>query len=119
MDRAYVDWRRLHRLHQAGAFFVVRAKENLCFTRHASYPVQPQSGVCSDQIGQLARAAAFADFPAKLRKVRFKDAESTRYFTYLTNLFNLPAATVAAQLAFVTMPPVHPRSRRCSASSAR
>jgi hypothetical protein len=95
MDRGYVDWQRLHRLHQGGAFFVIRAKDNLCFTRHTSNPVDAQSGVRSDQIGQLARAAAFADFPAKLRKVRFRDAQSGRTFIYLTNLFNVPAATVA------------------------
>lgn len=65
------NWRRLYRLHQAGAFFVIRAKDNLCFTRHTSAAVDPLSGVRSDQTGQLALAAAFAAFPAKLRKVRF------------------------------------------------
>jgi hypothetical protein len=96
MDRAYVDWRRLYRLHQAGAFFVIRAKDNLCFTRHASIPVDRDAGVRSDQIGQLARPEAFAAFPAKLRKVCFWHAESARHFIYLTNLFNVPAPTIAA-----------------------
>ena len=29
MDRGYLDFERLHVLHQAGAFFVTRAKSNL------------------------------------------------------------------------------------------
>ena len=29
MDRGYVDFARLHVLHEAGAFFVTRAKSNL------------------------------------------------------------------------------------------
>jgi hypothetical protein len=29
MDRGYVDFARLYRLHQAGGFFVTRAKSNL------------------------------------------------------------------------------------------
>lgn len=96
MDRGYLDWSRLHRVHQEGAFFVIRAKDNMRFTRHTSAPVDPDGGVRSDHTGQLGRAAAFADFPAKLRKVRFWDAENERYFTYLTNLLSVPAATVAA-----------------------
>lgn len=96
MDRGYLDWRRLYRLHQEGAFFVMRAKDNLRFTRHASLPVDPESDVRSDHLGQLARAAAFEAFPAKLRKVRFWDAENERHFIFLTNLRDVPAATVAA-----------------------
>lgn len=96
MDRGYLDWQRLYRLHQEGAFFVMRAKDNLRFTRHASLPVDPESDVRSDHLGQLARAAAFEAFPAKLRKVRFWDAENGRRFIFLTNLRDVPAATVAA-----------------------
>jgi Transposase DDE domain/Domain of unknown function (DUF4372) len=96
VDRGYVDWRRLYRLHQAGAFFVIRAKDNLCFTRHVSAAFDPTTGVRSDQIGQLARPAAFAAFAAQLRKVRFWHVESARHFIYLTNLFTVPAHTVAA-----------------------
>jgi Transposase DDE domain/Domain of unknown function (DUF4372) len=96
MDRGYLDWSRLYRFQQAGAFFVIRAKDNMRFTRHPSAPVDSDSGVQSDQTGQLERAAAFAKFPAKLRKVHFWDAENSQYFTYLTNLLTVPAATVAS-----------------------
>ena len=96
MDRAYLDWRRLYRLHQEGAFFVIRPKHNLRFTRHSSASVDSESGVRSDQTGQLERIEAFADFPAKMRKVCFWHAESNRRFTYLTNLFSVPAFTVAS-----------------------
>ncbi len=33
MDRGYIDFARLHRLTQAAAFFVVRARANFQFTR--------------------------------------------------------------------------------------
>jgi len=39
MDRGYIDWHRLHRIHRAGVFFVVRAKKNLAFERLYSKPV--------------------------------------------------------------------------------
>ena len=53
MDRGYLDFSRLHTLHQAGAYFVIRARKDLRFVRYVSQPIDPDSGLCSDHIGRL------------------------------------------------------------------
>ena len=65
MDRAYVDYARLHKLHQASAFFVTRAKSNFSFRRLYSNPVDKHSGLRSDQTVVLTTHYAQKDFPIK------------------------------------------------------
>ena len=95
MDRGYLDFQRLNRLARTGAFFVTRAKHNLRFSRHVSRPVDPATGLRSDQIGTLSLAKAYEDFSLPLRRVRYYDAENDRYLIFLTNHLDLPGLTVA------------------------
>ena len=95
LDRGYMDFKRLNRIVGAGAFFVTRAKDNLCFSRQHSLPVDYSTGVRSDQIGKPTLAKARAAFPALLRKVRYFDAETERHLVFLTNHLEIPALTVA------------------------
>ena len=95
MDRAYVDWRRLYAIEQARAWFVVRAKKSLRYCRLYSQPVEPDSGLRSDQIITLQAFYAAKDYPDKLRRVRFYDDQRQRALVFLTNHFGLPALTVA------------------------
>ena len=95
MDRGYMDFKRLHRIAAAGAFFVTRAKDNLRFSRQRSLPVDYPAGVRSDQIGKPTLAKARAAFPSLLRKVRYFDAETGRNLVFLTNHLQIPALTVA------------------------
>jgi Domain of unknown function (DUF4372)/Transposase DDE domain len=95
MDRAYVDWRRLYAIEQARAWFVVRAKKSLRYCRLHSQPVDPMTGLRSDQIISLQAFYAAKDYPDKLRRVRFYDAEHCRALVFLTNHFGLPALTLA------------------------
>jgi hypothetical protein len=39
LDRGYMDFQRLHALHEAGAFFLIRAKRGLRVKRRYSHPV--------------------------------------------------------------------------------
>jgi hypothetical protein len=82
MDRGYMDFVRLNRIVQSGAFFVTRAKDNLRFTRHCSRPVQPDGEVRSDQIGRPTLPKARREFPAPLRRVRFFDREHDRHLIF-------------------------------------
>jgi hypothetical protein len=50
MDRGYLDFSRLHTLHQAGAYFVIRARKDLRFVRYGSQPIDADTGLCSDHI---------------------------------------------------------------------
>lgn len=95
MDRGYLDFARLYVLHQLGAYFVIRARCTLRYVRMQSMPVDPATGMRSDQIVVLAIEHSQKGYPERLRRVRFFDAESQRHFVYLTNNFVLPALTIA------------------------
>ena len=95
MDRGYMDFARLNRIVQAGAFFVTRAKDNLRFSRRYSSSVQPGTGVCSDQVGRPTLTKPREDFPAPLRRIRYFDQEHKRYLIFLTNNLLIPALSVA------------------------
>lgn len=95
MDRGYLDFARLYVLHQLGAFFVIRAKRSLRYVRVHSMPVEKNSGVRSDQIIDLVIKHSREGYPERLRRIRFFDEETQRFFVYLTNHFALPALTIA------------------------
>jgi transposase len=96
MDRGYVDFARLHTLHQAGAFFVTRAKSNLDAHRVYSAPVTRSTGVICDQTIALDGYLTRRDYPEHLRRIRFKDAETGKTLVFLTNQLTLPALTICA-----------------------
>jgi hypothetical protein len=95
MDRAYLDFDRLYAIEQSRAWFVIRAKKTLRYCRLHSRPVDAATGLRSDQIISLQGFYAAKDYPDKLRRVRFYDAEHGRALVFLTNHFGLPALTVA------------------------
>lgn len=96
MDRAYVDFARLHALHQAGAFFVTRAKSNMDAHRVYSAPADRATGIICDQTISLDGNATRRNYPAHLRRIRFKDPETGKTLVFITNNFALPAATICA-----------------------
>jgi hypothetical protein len=96
MDRAYVDFVRLHRLHLAGAFFVTRAKSNLDAHRMYSAKTDRSLGIICDQTIALDGVCTHQDYPEPLRRIRFKDPETGKTLVFLTNNFTLPAATICA-----------------------
>ena len=95
MDRAYLDFARLYCFTLKSAFFVIRTKSNVRLRRRRSHPVVPDTGVRSDQTVVPGSQGSYKKYPATLRRVRFYDADSGRFFTYLTNNFDLPALTIA------------------------
>jgi len=94
MDRAYVDFARLHRFHNGGAFFVTRTKRRILLRRRYSHPVDASTGVRSDQTVVLASATSRKHYPDALRRIHFHDAENDRHLRFLTNNFDLPAPTI-------------------------
>ena len=96
MDRGYVDFARLHALHQAGAFFVTRAKSPMDARRVYSAATDRSTGVISDQRVMLNGHYSAKKYPEHLRRVRFKDPASGKTLVFLTNNTALPALTIAA-----------------------
>ena len=94
MDRAYVDFERLHTLSQTGAFFVTRAKSNLDARRLYSAPVDRSTGLICDQTIALNGFYSKRHYPQHLRRIRFRDPETDKNLVFLTNHFQIPALTV-------------------------
>jgi len=94
MDRGYLDFSRLYTLHQAGAFFVTRAKSNLKAHRRYSHPIDRSTGLICDQTVLLTVFYSRQGFEAPLRRVRFKDPKTGKKLVFLTNNFALPALTI-------------------------
>jgi Transposase DDE domain len=94
MDRGYVDFARLYGLHQAGAFFVTRAKSNLNAHRVYSAATDRTTGVIADQTITLDGHYTRQDYPAHLRRVRFKDPKTEKTLVFLTNQTTLPPLTI-------------------------
>jgi len=95
VDRGYLDYARLYRLHEAHAFFVTRAKKGLsCYVSHST-PVDRTTGLTSDQLIRLRAKASRASYPERLRRIRFVDPASGDVLVFLTNHLKLPALTIA------------------------
>ena len=96
MDRGYIDFARLYRLHQAGAFFVTRAKRNMDAQRRYSHPVDRSTGVIFDQTLVLQGYQSAKDYPESLRGIRYKDPETDKRLLFITNNTALPALKICA-----------------------
>ena len=96
MDRAYLDFERLYRVHCEGAFFLMRTKKNLRVRRRYSHPVTDRTLIGCDQTVVLAREVAQQKYPTSLRRVRVRDPDSGQSILLLTNHFALPATTLGA-----------------------
>jgi hypothetical protein len=94
MDRGYIDFERLHRLHAAGSFFVTRAKSNLKAQRRYSHPVDRSTGLICDQTIVLTVFYSRQGFDTPLRRIKFKDPATGKRLVFLTNNFALPAITI-------------------------
>ena len=94
IDRGYLDFNRLYAIHQASAFYVIRAKSNFRFKRLYSRPVDKSTGVQSDQIIVLEGFYSHKAYPDKLRRIRYFDAEQNKRLIFLTNNFTLSALTI-------------------------
>lgn len=95
MDRGYLDFARLYAMHQAGAFFVTRAKSNFNARRVYSAKVEKTTGVMCDQTMALNGYKSARDYPEHLRRVRFKDPLTGKTLIFLTNNTTLPAPVIA------------------------
>jgi len=93
MDRGYLDFERLYALHQAGSFFVTRAKSNFKFRRILSQPVDRCTGLICDQRVELIVLQSRQAYPERLRRIRYRDEEG-RTLVFLTNNMGLPALTI-------------------------
>jgi IS4 transposase len=95
VDKAYIDFLRLHNIHAKGSFFVTRAKNNMRFKRMYSKEVDKTTGVLCDQIGKLETYKSKKEYPDKLRRIKFYDEEINQVFVFITNNTVLEASEIA------------------------
>jgi hypothetical protein len=95
MDRGYVDFGRLFRIHQSGAFFVTRPLCTTRMLRQYSRVVPRDTGLRADQTVRLNGVRSHRDYPVPLRRVSYRDPATDKKLVFLTNNFLLPALTIA------------------------
>lgn len=95
MDKAYVSFVRLYKIHKAGAYFVSRAKVNLDFRRLYSMPVDKSNGILCDQVVKLKNFYPLKYYPDKIRRIKYFDSETNNKFDFITNNFELNALDIA------------------------
>ena len=95
MDRGYLDFERLFSLNNAGAFFVIRSKNNILFKRRYSRPVEKPSGIQCDQTIRLKGLNTKKKYPKPLRRVKYHDNETDKTLNLFTNNEVISAQTVA------------------------
>ena len=95
MDRGFLDFARLYRLTQTGAFFVIRPKSNTLFKRVYSRTVDKTTGLRCDQTVRLTGVKSLDDYPQYLRYVVFYDEKTDKRLGFFTNNFELPALVIA------------------------
>lgn len=96
IDRGYIDYARLYRLHCAKAYYVTRAKRNAKFRRMESRPANQIAGIIRDQIVRLAHPDRAEKYPERLRRIVYIDPETAKRLVFITNNVELPAETIAA-----------------------
>lgn len=95
MDKGYIDFARLYRIHRASAYFVTRLQVNQDFRRLYSRKVDKGAGVLVDQTIKLNNFYPAKRYPEKLRRIKYHDSESGKTLELVTNNFELPATAIA------------------------
>jgi len=95
MDRGYLDFPRLARWQEVGAYFIVRSLDNVRFRVLASRPVDKSQGLRCDQLIRLTRFQSCRAYPHVLRRVRIYDDQYRQSLVLLTNQLTLPTTTIS------------------------
>lgn len=95
MDRGYIDFKRMYRIHLIGAFFVLRARHVFAFERVYSRSVDKSKGIKCDQSVRLKNYMVSKDYPELFRRIKFYDEERDKHLVFLTNNFELKPEEIA------------------------
>jgi putative transposase len=92
-DRAYVDYEWMNSINQAGAFFVTRCKSNCKFKVYESRKTNRTRGHICDQLIYL-KSAKGKLYKGKLRRITYRDPDTGKRLTFLTNRMDLATQTI-------------------------
>lgn len=95
IDKAYVDFEALYRMHKCGAYFVTRAKKVLKYdVVEQNYNIDQTTGLRTDKTIMLTVAKSKKLYPEELILVEFCDQEKDNELVFLTNNFEVSAMEV-------------------------
>lgn len=96
MDKAYVDFEALYRFHKAGAYWVSRPKDNMCYeiTGHRS-DFDPETGVRGDFTIHFTSYKSKRLYPEPVRAICYYDKETCDDIVFITNNFEVSALEIA------------------------
>jgi len=95
-DKAYVDLEQMWRINLAGAFFVMRPKDNMRFETIRMLPEDDsQSNIRSDFVVKLIGQKSKQLYKDELRIVKAEDPNSGEMITFVTNNFFFSAIEIA------------------------
>ena len=95
-DKGYVDYQWFGRLTKQGVSFVTRLRAKAVYRVLERKTVDKQAGVTSDQIIELSSAHAIKRGAPRLRRIGYRDPDTSKRYEFLTNNLRLSAATIAA-----------------------
>ena len=95
LDKGYIDFEKLYRIHKSPAFFVMRAKENFAFVRLHSRPVNKKSGMKCDQTVRLKNKLVSSKYPCNLRRIKYYDSDNDAELVFITNNFEIDPIEIA------------------------
>lgn len=95
MDRGYIDYAWWQGLTTAGVWFVTRLKVNCDYKVRECRKTNRTQGIMADQTIVL-RGAKGREYEGKLRRISYRDPETGHWYVFVTNRFNLSAATICA-----------------------
>jgi len=94
-DKGYIDYAWYKQLTDKGIFFVSRLKKNSTFRVIQRHSVIKSKGVTSDQVIEFTGYFAEKDCPIQLRRIGYRDPQTGKHYSFITNNFKLAAKTIA------------------------
>lgn len=95
MDRGYLDFEYLRSLDRKRIFFVIRARRGFAYRITGQHDIPKVKNLVADLTVELTGVQTSLKYPGKLRVVRWHNEELDYDLEFITNNFNLSAATIA------------------------
>lgn len=95
MDKAYVDFEALYRIHANNAYFVTRAKKNMKYeVIETNYNIDETTGLRGDYTIKLTGYKVKRFYPEAFRLVKYYDCENDEELDFITNNLDIKALDV-------------------------
>jgi len=99
VDRGYLDFEVLHRIHTSRAYFVIRAKKDMNYSVVGQQKSDHPQVIADEEIQvpwlHRIQSSKRPKYPDILRLVTYEDPETGKIYRFLTNIENFRPETIA------------------------